>query len=496
MDYSFLASELAYYSKKHLFRDEFDQVYLKNLLLGLLNNLSSNEELVKIDEKEIDQMDVPDVFVEQLKIISGNNLNFVNNIFGLLTPDPSQVISRFFELRKSSNPFSSLEYLYNLQIKNYYIQKTSISNNLKWKYLIDDRFIEITINLAKPEKNNKDVAKLLKSNIDEEYPKCALCLENLGFQGNEKKSSKANIRVIPLKLNNDEFFMQFSPYCYYPHHVIVINKNHVPMEISNKTFVRLVDFVDQFNEYFIGSNAELPIVGGSILNHEHYQGGKYKFPLMFAKDRFVVVSNDKLKLSYVDFFNSCIKVETTDRDLLINVFNQVLTNWRNYENKDIGIISKEDGVLHNTITPIIRKENNKYIGYIILRNNYCNKFHPDGVFHAHKEYHNIKKEGIGLIEAMGLFILPGRLKKECREIEEILKNPQIDLNKYYELNPNMKVHEQMIKILKEQTKGDYQNEIKEYINQVCVHILENTAVFKNDEKGNRYALDFIKSIKI
>lgn len=478
MDYKFLAKELAYYSKKHLFRDEFDQMYINNLLLGLLSS-SLDVKIKKIDEKEIDQMDVPDVFVEQLKLLSGDNLNFVNNIFGLLTPDPAVVIRHFFKLRNSSNPYSALEYLYQLQIKNYYIQKTSINKNLKWKYSFDDKFIEITINLAKPEKSNKEVAKLLKNVSNEEYPKCALCFENLGFQGNEKKLSKANIRVIPLKLNNDEFFMQFSPYCYYPHHVIVINKKHVPMQISKETFIRLVDFVDQFPEYFIGSNSELPIVGGSILNHEHYQGGGYKFPLMYTKDRFVILNNDKIKLSYVDFFNSCIKVETTDRNLLIDAFNQVLINWRNYQNIDLDIIAKEGDVLHNTITPIIRKEKDKYIGYIILRNNYCNKIHPDGVFHAHQEYHNIKKEGIGLIEAMGLFILPGRLKKECYEIEEILKNNQIDLNKYYESQPNMKVHDQMIKTLKEKTKGDYQNEIKEYINQVCIHILENTAVFKN-----------------
>ena len=496
MSLNLLAKKLAYYAYKHLGIDELDMIYLENILLGEFGISTPSKE--EFDKEEIDNMLVPDKLIEELNSLTNyeNKTIFSTKIMGLLTPSPSSINNKFWELRKKGLNKESLEFLYNLSIKNNYIQKTAIDRNIKWKYEIDKSFIEITINLSKPEKNNKDIAKALLQPQTEKYPKCLLCKENLGFYGTNTHPSRQNIRIIPLKLNNEAFFMQYSPYSYYPHHVIIINDEHTPMSICRETFIRHADFVDTIPEYFIGSNADLPIVGGSILSHEHYQGGGYLMPLMYSKDRFIIkTSNPELKLSYLDWFNSCICIKTKNKELLIDSLDKLRIKWSSYDDLECDIISHTNNIRHNTITPILRKVNDEYIAYVILRNNRTNEKYPDGIFHAHPEYHNIKSEGIGLIEAMGLFILPGRLDRQCKEMERILSQ-KIDLTSYFDENPDMLIHKNMIEYLMKQNSNNYQLMIKEYINEVCMHILENTAVFKNTEIGNNHAKKFIESINL
>lgn len=496
MDYKLLANLFARYSKKHLHRSELDEIYLKNLLLRRFNEIS--DYIGEIDYKDIDNLLVPDYLIQELYTLLGKeDLLFATEILGLLTPSPSEVINKFYELKKSSS-LEALNYLYDLQIKNNYIQKTAIDKNIKWDYFTNNNRLEITINLSKPEKNNKDIAKALTVKQENKYPSCLLCIENLGYGGNANHPARENIRIIPFKLDGDDFFMQYSPYCYYDQHCIVINKKHVPMSIHKKTFAHLLDFVDIFEEYFIGSNSDLPIVGGSILSHEHYQGGIHKLPIMYSKPRYTFYSKSKeLKIEYLDWFNSCIKLSSKNKNAVFEAMEVVRTKWIAYSNNEIDIINFTNETRHNTITPIVKKENGEYTAYLILRNNRTNDIHPDGIFHAHKEYHNIKSEGIGLIEAMGLFILPGRLQRQCKEIENILLNGA-DENYYNEHN-DMLIHKDFIARLQDTykiTKDNVKDVIKDAINDTCMHILENTAVFKNDELGNKYAIEFIESLDL
>ena len=495
-----LIKELSYYSFYHLGIDELDRLYIENTLLNRFGCTHPYEET--INHTRIQLMEVPDTLIEELYKYKGEkDERFATEIFGLLTPAPSTVIRNFYELRKSDNPQDALKYLYNLQIKNNYIRKTSIDKNIHWEYKLKDNTIEIAINLSKPENNNKDIAKLLAVNTQEKkYPECLLCMENLGFGGTQTHPARQNIRIIPMKLNSESFFMQYSPYSYYNEHVIIINEEHSPMHICEATFQRLCDFVDIIPEYFIGSNSDLPIVGGSILNHEHYQGGSHIMPLMKASDRFVVIDTPKLKVSYLNWFNSCIKIESSCKQTLVLCMEKIKEAWYSYDNEEINIISNKDNIRHNAITPIVRKQNDKYIGYIILRNNRCDENFPEGIFHAHPEFHNIKKEGIGLIEAMGLFILPGRLKRQCQEIESILiKKEMIDLEQYFLDHEDMRIHEKFIQDIIKESGVDLTSEkakevISNKINKSCKAILENTAVFKNNTFGNQFALEFLNSI--
>ncbi len=497
MSYELLAKKLSFYATIHLGVNSLDRIYIENLLLGEFNcNTPSNEE---VNLKEIEELTVPDLLLEELYSLRGNkedNLRYGTKIMGMITPSPSVVNDKFWDYRNKGLNDYSLNYLYNLCIKNNYIQKTAIDKNIKWKYEPFNNFIEITINLSKPEKNNKDIAALVSKKDDNKYPKCLLCVENLGFMGNSNHPARQNIRIIPMILNDEKFFMQYSPYAYYDHHVIIINEKHIPMHISKETFKRHADFVDLIPEYFIGSNADLPIVGGSILSHEHYQGGGHLMPLMYAHDRFVVETrNNDLKISYLDWFNSCICVKSKNKDDLIDALDKIRLNWENYDDVVCNIISNTNGIRHNAITPIMRKVDDLYIGYVILRNNRCDDEYPLGIFHAHSEYHNIKSEGIGLIEAMGLFILPGRLNRQCNELEYILEN-NIDFDEYIKNHPDMEIHKNMYTIIKNNNINNYKKAIKDYINDVCINILMNTAVFKDTDIGNDHALMFIKGLDL
>ena len=507
MSISKLIKELITYARFHLHLEELDEMYKRNELLAKFKcNVFIDEE---IDKEKIKAMDVPDELVEEIKeVIKENNICpleeeeiFITEIFGLLSPLPSVINYKFNEIAKE-NKTKACNYLYDLSIKNWYIKKSAISKNIKWNYIDEDNqnSLEITINLSKPEKSNKDIQKLLTLKKDaSKYPQCLLCYENEGYKGTLTHPARKNIRTIDLTLNGENWFMQYSPYAYYNEHCIVINKEHKPMNIDETTPRKLVDFIDYLPNYFIGSNASLPIVGGSILNHEHFQGGNYTLPMFNSSYKEIYYSKEfpSLKIGILNWYNSTIKFEGTNKEELFGFAKRIIDTWRDFNYEECSILSHSGSTPHNVITPVLRKENGKYAFYFILRNNRTNEEYPDGIFHVHKEYFNIKSEGIGLIEAMGLFILPPRLKKEFALIEDILLTNKYDEEINNDNHPLYK-HRVMVKDLldiKKYSNRDEANEqIKLYTSKVCKNILVNTAVFKQDEVGQKGFKVFLSSL--
>ena len=496
--------ELLEYAKSHLYMEEIDRIYLRNLLLRKLKQTAPYEG--EIDKEYIHSLLVPDVLLNDLRtFVIENNLSenpelFITEIMGDLTPMPSRTVEIFNNLYKT-NPTKACDFLYDLSIKNNYIQKTAVDKNLYWKAQFPNNFLEITINLSKPEKNNKDIKKLL-SKVDTSYPKCLLCKENLGYEGRSNHPARENIRIIPLKLNGEDFFMQYSPYVYYDEHCIVVADKHDFMKMGKEQFKKLSDFVDIFPNFMIGSNSELPIVGGSILNHEHFQGGRHRMPVMSAKDRYIFTSEKfkECKVSYLDWYNSVFVVKSKNKEQLIECMSYIYEKYCAYDDKEIDLIARTDAK-HSTVTPVFEKFGEEYKAYMILRNNRCNEEHEDGIFHAHKEFHNIKKEGIGLIEAMGLFILPARLKRQCSEIEELLVNESLDINEYIKNHEGLEVHLDMInKLIKQYGRQNSLEqageEVKQYINETCKSILECTAIFKNDDLGQTHLKKFVEYLDL
>jgi UDPglucose--hexose-1-phosphate uridylyltransferase len=342
-------------------------------------------------------------------------------IMGLLTPRASEIVEQWERLYAVS-PQNATDYFYKLCCDNNYIQLERIKQNISWQTQTPWGKLEMTINLAKPEKDPKEIAaaKLLPK---ETYPKCLLCPENAGFSGNLKHPARQNLRLIPLTLVGERWYFQYSPYLYYQEHSIVLNENHQPMKIDASTFEKLLEFVERFPHYFIGSNADLPIVGGSILSHDHFQAGRHRFPLDGALNwsYFVHPGFPSVKASILKWPISTIRLRSPNRSDLAVLADQILKVWQNYCDPELGIFAFTGKQPHNTITPIARRTGQDFYELdIMLRNNKTSKKYPDGMFHFHQELHHLKKENIGLIEAMGLAILPGRLKNELTEIEKAL----------------------------------------------------------------------------
>src|SRR5574344_1455339 len=499
-------AKLIFYAKYHLDLHEDDEIYIRNSILHELQLDSFPSKKIEINETEIIELNVPDklidelhsYFINELKLSDKESELIETKIMGILTPMPSEVNRKFYSLVKKDD-FKALSYLYDLSIKNNYVAKTRIDKNLFWKADFGDKYLDITVNLSKLEKNTKDISKLLvKSKTDvEKYPKCLLCGENVGYFGRLEHPARSNIRVINLNLDGEKWFLQYSPYGYFNMHCIVVDSIHENMIIDEGTFRKFFDFIDLFPSFFIGSNADLPIVGGSILNHEHFQGGEHLLPVMNAKIKESFSSNKfkKCRISLLDWFNSTILLQGKDRSELIKCAANILKNRRDYSDIDNDIIAKVGDVEHNTITPGLKKEKDgTYNLYLILRNNRCNAEFEDGIFHAHKEFYHIKKENIGLIEAMGQFILPARLITQNDEIKESLKSGLNKITNIATYN-NLNGGEKMIDVLRNEYNPDtIDADIKNYINDVCKNILENTAVFKNDDKGQMGFVKFIRSI--
>lgn len=500
-DIKVIIEELIEYAKKHLYLEDLDALYKRNLLLDILGvDIPYMGEKLNLDYTK--DLKVPDILLDEVReyLTSKNAENIeltIVKIMGLLSPLPSQVDKKAHDLEKSHHG-EGLDYLFDLSIKNNYIQKTAIDRNIFFMKDYGNNVVEVAINLSKPEKNNKDVAKLLIKTNNIKYPSCLLCKENIGYTGRADHPARENIRYLTMKLGNEDWFLQYSPYAYFDHHAIVVNSEHHNMTINNTTFHKLLEFVDLYPTFFVGSNADLPIVGGSILNHEHYQGGAHNMPLFKAKDKKVFFDDRKVKISSLDWYSAVIRVESKDLEKVSEMSKKIFNAWVNYSDEGVEVIAYTNGVRHNTITPIAKKNNDIYQMNLVLRNNRCNEEHPDGIFHSHKENHHIKQEGIGLIESLGLFILPPRLKRQMGYVEEMLmsneKNPVETYVKKYE---ELVIHQQMMEDLVNThginlSKEKAMSVVKDKIVDICKEILINSAVFKDDKKGNIAFEKFVK----
>lgn len=510
-----LIEKLLVYADSFLGLNANDVVYFRNTLLHIFGLTSPAVESLTEEEIEtIKNLEVPDVLIDEIMSyalennISTNEIEadlFANYVFGVLTPRPSEVNNMFMQLKERVGSQNACNYLYNLSIKNYYIRKSAIDKNIKWDADKLDIPLEITINLSKPEKDNKDIAKLLSAPKSDKYPECNLCKENEGFYGNLTHPARSNLRTISLELAGEEWAMQYSPYLYFDEHCILFSKKHTPMNVNGTTIERLFDFIELFPNYFLGSNSDLPIVGGSILNHEHYQGGKHLMPLQKAKafEAYKCEDYPDTTIEVVDFYNSVVRISGFNRNTVQELATKVIMAWKGYTDESANIIAEENGVKHNTVTPIARfLPDSRYCIDIILRCNITTEEYPDGVYHAHPEYHNIKKEGIGIIEAMGLYILPARLKRQFGVIADILvHNVKYNPEELNDPSNDLYVHRDMIATLMKKHKKvkdlDKANAIiTEYVNDVCANILYNTSVFSKDSKGVRAFNEFLATCNI
>lgn len=498
MDGKILVEELLAYAIVHLSADPLDLPWLRNRLLAAFHLDGAAEKAP--DLAAVSRLDVPDTLIEKIRTYAlenglageGEEEIFSTEIMGLLTPPPSEINRKFEKIRAEKGTDAAIFWFYSLCVHNDYVRKTAIAKNLEWIYQDGDNTLEITVNLSKPEKNNKDIAKLLSQpKKKENYPACMLCGENEGYRGTLTHPARANLRTLSLTMGGEPWFVQYSPYGYYREHCIAVSRSHTPMKVDETTPDKLLDFVDAFPAYFIGSNAALPIVGGSILNHEHFQGGGHLLPMQHApvEKEYEIPAFPSVSVGRLNWYNSALRLSSASRADLAAAACRVIAAWRDFDSEACGVFSHTGLVPHNTLSPIARKENGVYIMDMILRNNRTDDKYPDGIFHAHPEYHNIKKEGIGLIEAMGRFILPGRLKKQLADVEAYLTGAVLyrpdELEK--EEHP-LFVHRDMIRVLLEQygttcTEKEAQEAVTGYVNRVCAAILENTAVFKRDKIG-------------
>jgi len=474
---------LVSYSIHFLGGDEGDRIYLQNLLLRELSLTSLGDE--EVDEAFVASLSVPDPLLNVVKdylvkekgLCEAESERESDAIMGILSPRPSEVRRHFFDLYKEA-PHLATDYLYDLSIKNDYIKKSKVDKNIHWNVSFPNGSpLEISINLSKPEKNNKDIAKAQKAVVTS-YPTCLLCKENEGFAGNERHPSRENLRIIPLNMNGGTWYLQFSPYVYYPEHCIVFYEKHIPMAVNEFSLRALFSFVDIFPHYFIGSNSDLPIVGGSILSHEHFQGGGHDLPLLKAsfKKEFEIHSKVGTKLYLVDFYDTSLCVSGTNKEDVISFGLKIMDGWKKHDDPQRDIISNDKDGRHSTSTCIVKKIGDTYRLYIILRNNRCSEAFPEGIFHAHPEFFPVKKEGIGLIEAAGLFILPARLERQTAVAAKAVKNNQSfeDMCSEY---PDMNEFEAMYLSFKNGLTAH------SYLSGVCRFILGNVAVYKDTDDG-------------
>ncbi|MCR5046794.1 MAG: UDP-glucose--hexose-1-phosphate uridylyltransferase [Treponema sp.] len=418
---------------------------------------------------------------------------FDTKIMGLLVPPPSDVIDTFNTLRDDFSPKHATDWFYKFSQDTDYIRRYRVCKDLKWKAKTSYGAIDITINLSKPEKDPKAIAAA-RSAKQGGYPPCLLCPQNEGYAGRVNHPARQNHRIIPLTLNNEAWGFQYSPYVYYNEHCIVFNKKHTPMKICRATFERLLDFVTQFPHYTLGSNADLPIVGGSILTHDHFQGGHYEFAMARAPIETEVkfAGYPDVKAGIVKWPMSVIRLDCKKKEKLVDLAQKILKKWRAYSDKSAFIFAKTDGVPHNTITPIARRRGNDFELDLVLRNNITTEEHPLGVYHPHAELHHIKKENIGLIEVMGLAVLPSRLKNEMQKLSEALV-----ANKDISRDELLAKHADWVNELKAKykfTKENAQKILQKEIGIVFSKVLEHAGVYKRNADGKAAFLRFVQAV--
>ena len=416
---------------------------------------------------------------------------FDTKIMNCIMPRPSEVVNKFYQLY-DENKQKATQYFYDLSIHSNYIRKARTDKNIKFSHYYKYGDIQISINLSKPEKDPKEIAKakLAKSTG---YPKCLLCKENVGYAGNMNHPARQTHRIISLDLNGKTYNFQYSPYVYYNEHCIIFNNEHVPMVINRQTFENLFTFIEKFPHYMIGSNADLPIVGGSILTHDHYQGGRHRFPMQDASviKEIEIKGYENIKVQMLNWPLSTLRLTADNKEVLVDLSDKILNHWINYDDVSCDILSHTNDVRHNTVTPIARMDNNRYQIDIVLRNNRTNDEHPLGIFHPHAKHHHIKKENIGLIEVMGLAVLPARLKDEleCLKLCLLKKKCIDDLE-------SLKKHKEWFEYL--QTLEFDEQSIDEFIEKEVtkkfVSVLENAGVYKMNQKGIEGFTRFVDSL--
>ncbi len=431
----------------------------------------------------------------EMGLIDGGSVSrdlFDTKIMGILTPRPSEVIKKFRDLY-NDEPKKATDWYYKLSGDTNYIRRDRIAKILKWQQTGEYGTIDITVNLSKPEKDPKAIAAA-KNMAQVGYPKCMLCRECEGYEGRLDFPARQNHRIIPVTINDSDWFMQYSPYVYYNEHCIVFNGKHTPMTIDKSAFAKLLEFVTYFPHYFLGSNADLPIVGGSILSHEHFQGGKYEFAMERApiETEISFEGFSDVKAGLVKWPMSTIRLQSESKESLVELSDKILRKWRSYTDEDVFIYAETDGTPHNTITPIARRRGELFEMDLVLRNNITTDEHPLGVYHPHAELHHIKKENIGLIEVMGLAVLPPRLKDELEAVERnILEGKDMMAD---ELTAH---HADWVKSFINDytfTKENCMDILKDEVGKVFATVLEHAGVYKRTAEGKAAFMRFIESV--
>ncbi len=471
--------------------EELDRIYLTNRVLALVG-----DGVLEVETDQDGLIDLKDQLVEEaVRLGTIEDSLAAREILGadlmnLVTPSPSQV-NRDFWATYAQSPEQAIADFYQLSQQNDYIKLKAIAKNIAYRVPSDYGELEITINLSKPEKDPKEIAaaKLVKSS---NYPKCQLCMENEGYHGRVNHPARSNHRIIRFDISGQEWGFQYSPYAYFNEHCIFLDSQHRPMAISRQSFERLLAIVEQFPGYFAGSNADLPIVGGSILTHDHYQGGRHVFPMEVApiQKSFTFEGFESVKAGIVQWPMSVIRLTSDSKDDLTNLAEKILLAWRQYSDPSVQVLAESDGTPHHTITPIARKRDGQFELDLVLRDNQTSLDHPDGIYHPHKDVQHIKKENIGLIEVMGLAILPPRLKEEVEQVAAYLVGEDVLVADY---------HQEWADELKESnprlTDKDHALEIvQESVGKIFARVLEDAGVYKQTEEGQAAFMRFVNHV--
>ena len=492
--YSAIEALLNHGEKSRLF-EKADRAYCLNLILDVLR-LDSMEDAEPVDA-ELQEILAAILDYACEKGIIEDSITyrdlFDTRVMNCMMPRPSEVIAKFNALY-AENPVKATEYYYDISRASDYIRTYRVKNDMKWLAPTPYGDMDITINLSKPEKDPKAIAAAAKMKAAS-YPKCMLCKENEGYAGRVNHPARQNHRIIPLTVDGGEWFIQYSPYVYYNEHCIVFNGAHTPMKIDRSAFRKLFDIVKYLPHYFVGSNADLPIVGGSILSHEHFQGGNYEFAMAKApvEEKVAFEGFSDVEAGIVKWPMTVIRLAGEDTERLVDLSDKILTAWRAYTDAEAFIFAETDGVPHNTITPIARMRDGKYEIDLVLRNNITTEEYPDGVYHPHPEHHHIKKENIGLIEVMGLAVLPARLKSEMEALARAIV-AKADIRN----DEVLAKHADWVDMLGAKYTMDESNVddiIRKEIGIVYSEILEQCGVFSRDEEGRAQLIKFIEGVK-
>ncbi len=491
---TYLDSLISYAEKRGLAQPE-DHTVLLNRLLDILkldaytpSDEPQSEELEEILAGLLD-------YACEKGLCENNTVArdlFDTRIMGAVTPMPREVRRTFAE-KYAQSPRAATDWYYKFSCDTDYIRRYRIVKDIRWKYPSQYGDIDITINLSKPEKDPRAIAAA-KLAPQSGYPKCQLCMENEGYAGRMNHPARQNHRIIPVRVAGADWFLQYSPYVYYNEHCIVFNAQHIPMKIDRAAFEKLLSFVSAFPHYFVGSNADLPIVGGSILSHEHFQGGRYTFAMETAPVETPVGFKefDDVRCGIVRWPMSVLRLSGGDPDRIAQLADRILSVWRGYSDESVGVIAYSDGEPHNTITPIARRRGEKYELDLVLRCNITTEEHPLGVFHPHADKHHIKKENIGLIEVMGLAVLPSRLKQELQDLgAAILEGNDL------QADPVLNKHADWVDKLQKQyhfTEENVHSILMQETGRVFTEVLEDAGVFKRTAEGQAAFLRFVEAV--